>query len=114
MVDDRLADAQSSPDAARSKREGPTIELEATEVSSKAAPDQQPEPEQVQRPERPNAEADSGSTRASRRISPWIIAPLSGVVSAALVIAAGWFLGWPNMQAPPPAPQVTAATVDEL
>jgi hypothetical protein len=35
-------------------------------------------------------------------------------VSAALVIAAGWILGWPNMQAPPPAPQVTAATVDEL
>jgi hypothetical protein len=114
MVDDRLADAQSSPDAARSKREGPTIELEATEVSSKAAPDQQAEPEQVQRPERPNVEADSGSARASRRISPWIIAPLSGVVSAALVIAAGWILGWPNMQAPPPAPQVTAATVDEL
>ena len=75
MVDDRLADAQSSPDAARAKREGPTIELEATEVSSKAASDARPEPEQVQRPEHPNAAADSGSARASRRTSPWIIAP---------------------------------------
>ena len=114
MVDDRLADAQSPPDAARTKREGPTIELEATEVSSKAAPDPRPEPDQAQRPEPPSAAADSGSARASKSISPWVIAPFSGVVSAALVIAAGSMLGWPKVQAPPPAPQVTAGTVDEL
>jgi len=30
------------------------------------------------------------------------------------VIAVGWMLGWPAVQAPPAAPQVTSATVDAL
>ncbi len=114
MVDDRLADTQSSPDAARTKREGPTIELEATEVSSKA-PDRQPEPDQAQSPEQPNATTSAPKdARAARQTSPWVIAPFSGAVAAALVIAAGWMLAWPQVQAPPPAPQVSAATVDDL
>src|SRR5579871_47870 len=116
MVDDRLAEAQSSPDAGRTKREGPTIELEATEVSSKA-PDPRHEPEQQrdQSPEPPHAAASaSEDARSGKPISPWVIAPVSGAVAAALVIAVGWILGWPNVQAPPPAPQVTAASVDDL
>jgi hypothetical protein len=43
-----------------------------------------------------------------------VIAPFSGAVAAALVIAVGWMLGWPAVQAPPAAPQVTAATIDAL
>jgi hypothetical protein len=43
-----------------------------------------------------------------------VIAPFSGAVAAALVIAVGWMLGWPPVQAPPAAPQVTASTFDEL
>jgi hypothetical protein len=39
---------------------------------------------------------------------------MSGAVAAALVIAVGWMLGWPAVQAPPAAPQVTTATVDAL
>jgi len=117
MVNDRLADADSSPDAARTKREGPTIELEATEVSSKTAPDprSEPEPEQAQSHERPNAASSaSKEAPAARPMSPWVVAPLSGAVAAGLVIAVGWMLGWPNVQAPPPGPQVEASTVDEL
>jgi hypothetical protein len=120
MVDDRLADAEPSPDAARAKREGPTIELEATEVSSKAVADDAPkEPaESAEQPEAPASAAAPApepiSKPLSKPISPWVIAPFSGAVAASLVIAVGWMLGWPKVQAPPPAPQVTAAIVDDL
>src|SRR6185437_7944290 len=46
-------------------------------------------------------------------ISPWVIAPVSGAVAAALVIGVGWMLGWPPVQ-PNATPQITSATVDAL
>jgi hypothetical protein len=117
MVDDRLADAESSGDVTRSKREGPTIDLEASEVSSetKPAPPTEPAHEAPSDPEPPKAATSESAPRA-KPTSPWLIAPLSGAVAAALVIAVGWMLGWLQVQAPPPAPapQVTAATVDDL
>lgn len=58
--------------------------------------------------------AEERSSVASASISPWVIAPFSGAVAAAIVIAVGWMLGWPAVQAPPSAPQVTGATVDAL
>ncbi len=47
----------------------------------------------------------------SRPVSPWIVAPVSGAVAAALVIGVGWMLGWPPIQpaSAPPAPQLSAA-----
>jgi hypothetical protein len=116
MVDDRLADADSSGDAGRTKREGPTIDLEASEVSSetKPAPPTEPAREAPSGPEPPKDAAASQSAPRGKPMSPWLIAPLSGAVAAALVIAVGWMLGWPSVQAPPPAPQVTAASVDDL
>jgi len=118
MVDDRLADADSSGEAARTKREGPTIDLDASEVSSetKPAPPTEPAHAAASDAEPPKAAAASESAPRERRTSPWLIAPLSGAVAAALVIAAGWMLGWLPVQAPAPAPapQVTAATVDDL
>jgi hypothetical protein len=118
MVDDRLADAESSGDVTRSKREGPTIDLEASEVSSetKPAPPTEPAHETPSDSEPPKAAAsDSDSAPRAKTMSPWLVAPLSGAVAAALVIAVGWMLGWLQVQTPPaPAPQVTAATVDDL
>jgi hypothetical protein len=117
MVDDRLADAPSSPDAARTKREGPTIELEATEVSSKVVGDQEPEQGQASEPPKDAAssEANTSSKPNRKPTPPWIVAPFSGVVGAAVVIGVGALLGWPNLQAPPPAaPPVSAAAVDDL
>ena len=109
MADDELKDA-GGPDAGRPKREPPTIDLEASEVSgetraaaeakAEARAEAASEPEQVAAPSKP--------------ISPWIIAPFSGAVAAALVIAVGWMLGWPPVQAPPAAPQVTAGAFDDL
>ena len=109
MADDELKDA-GGPETGRPKREPPTIDLDASEVSgetraaaeakAEAHADAAPAPEQDAAPSKP--------------ISPWVIAPFSGAVAAALVIAVGWMLGWPPVQAPPAAPQVTAGAFDEL
>jgi hypothetical protein len=119
MVDDRPEDTGSLPDSGRPKREPPTIDLEATEVSSetKSAAETSSEAPSEPSPE-PTPEAPAGSpvdAPASRPVSPWIIAPVSGAVAAALVIGVGSMLGWPAIQpaSAPPAPQLSSA-VDAL
>jgi hypothetical protein len=115
MVDDRPEDTGSLPDSGRPKREPPTIELEATEVSSEtksaagASSEAPAEPSPV-----PTSEAPPVSpvdAPAPRPVSPWIIAPVSGAVAAALVIGVGSMLGWPAIQpaSAPPAPELSAA-----
>ncbi len=111
MVDDRPEDNGPLGDSSRPRREPPTIDLQATEVSSEPAKAQagaqaehapvEPSPEPVAQP-------------APQPVSPWAIAPISGAVAAALVIAVGWVLGWPAVQAPAPAPQFNAAAIDDL
>ena len=133
MVDDRPEETGSLSDKERPKREPPTIDLKATEVStepqapaSAAAPEPEPAPEPVSEPEpEPAASAASAASSAAsaasaapppRPISPWIIAPVSGAVAAALVIGVGWMLGWPAIQPAPtsPEPQLNAAAIDNL
>ena len=141
MAEDKPEDAGLAPESGRAKRTPPTIDLEATEVSTQpqdvaGEPEAGPSAEQANvgqgsaeeakvetarienvkiensdaEPERDEAQAAA----ASAAISPWVIAPFSGAVAAAIVIAVGWVLGWPAVQAPPAAPQVTSATVDAL
>jgi hypothetical protein len=133
MADDSQQDASSPADAGRTKRAPPTIDLEATDVTT--APkvdateplpepgDSKPQAESApeQAAEQPAKSAAGASAPPSRSaISPWVIAPFSGAVAAALVIAVGWMLGWPAVQAPqavsepPLQPQVSASTVDDL
>jgi hypothetical protein len=120
MVDDRPEDTGSLPDSSRPKREPPTIDLKATEVSSETRssaegtadastgetsrePSSEPAPEAA--PPVPPVDAS-----AARPVSPWIVAPVSGVVAAALVIGVGWMLGWPAVQpASAPSSQLNAA-----
>jgi hypothetical protein len=106
MVDDRPEDTGPSSDTGRAKREPPTIDLEATEVSTDA---QNAAPAA-------GAEPESSSPRpAAARGSAAAIGALSGAGAAALVLGAAWFAGWPAMTAPTvPAPQVSAATIDDL
>src|SRR5829696_1143764 len=128
MVDDRPEDTGSLPDQGRPKREPPTIDLEATEVSSETKSpaessaaeassetpsEPSPEPPQEPRPEAPSV--SPVDEPAPRPVSPWIIAPVSGAVAAALVIGVGSMLGWPAIQpaSAPPAPQLSSA-VDAL
>ena len=116
MADDVLEDAAPAPDAGKVKREPPTIDLEATQIAETEIPEAEtaepPQAEADARPEPPKeAAAEQGAP--PRPISPWVIAPFSGAVAAALVIAVGWLLGWPAVQSPA-APQVSAAAVDDL
>src|SRR3982751_5290461 len=111
MVDDRPEDTGSPPDSSRPKREPPTIDLEATEVSSETksaagAPSEAPA--------EPVAEPTPEAAKASVEESPAAVPPsrpVSGAVAAALVIGVGWMLGWPAIQpaSAPPAPQLSAA-----
>ncbi|WP_409191239.1 COG4223 family protein [Bradyrhizobium sp. RDM4] len=136
MADDKPEGAGLAPESGRAKRAPPTIDLEATEVSTQpqdaaGEPEVQRSAEQAMseqasveetkveetkpeeiKPEPERVEAQAAVAPAA--ISPWIIAPFSGAVAAAVVIAVGWMLGWPAVQAPPAAPQVTSATVDAL
>src|SRR5438067_843439 len=119
MVDDRPEDTGSLPGEGRPKREPPTIELEATEVSSEtksaagASSEAPSGPSPEPTPEAPSVSPVDGPT--PRPVSPWIVAPVSGAVAAALVIGVGWMLGWPAIQSgsAPPAPQLGTA-IDAL
>jgi hypothetical protein len=127
MVEDRLDDAGSPPESGRAKRPPPTIDLHASEISSETRPipESPPEPE-VEPSPNSRPEPDPVSDRADEAeppkaavlpparspISPWVIAPFSGAVAAALVIGVGWMLGWPPVQPAPAGPK--ASVVDEL
>jgi hypothetical protein len=117
MAEDTLED-QAAPDAGKVKRAPPTIDLEATEVSgaTRATADATAEAAATSAPQSAAPDASRPATAApiSVPISPWVIAPFSGAVAAAVVILVGWMLGWPAVQAPPAAPQVDAARVDDL
>jgi hypothetical protein len=119
MVDDRPEEIGSPPDPGRAKRAPPTIDLEASEVSGEtrhAAADVPPEHAPQSSPERGSSQGGSpeGRSPISASISPWVIAPISGAVAAALVIAVGWMLGWPAVQVAPSVPQINAAAIDDL
>ncbi|WP_256807442.1 COG4223 family protein [Bradyrhizobium sp. Bra64] len=141
MADDKPEDTGLAPESGRAKRTPPTIDLEATEVSTQphevaGEPEAQPATGQAGDEQAKFEEAKFEETKfeetkaepqpeASERpsvaaapvspsISPWVIAPVSGAAAAAVVIGVGWMLGWPAVQAPPAAPQVTSATVDAL
>lgn len=106
MVDDRPEATGPSPDSGRIRREPPTIDLEATEVSAEtknAAPPPGAEPEKPSSP-RPAASLSSAA----------LISAISGASAAALVLGAAWFAGWPATPAPAPAPQINSAAIDDL
>lgn len=131
MVDNRPEDTGSLPDAGRPKREPPTIDLEAVSRETKPAADApakpvsepevataEPSPEAVTAPAEEETSREEAPIAAppSRPVSPWIVAPVSGAVAAALVIGVGWMLGWPAIQpaTAPPAAQQNAAAIDGL
>jgi hypothetical protein len=114
-------------DSGRPRRAGPTIDLDASEVTSETrqvAGDPAPDPiaaaegsttENIAPEPSEPAAAPASSRPVSRPISPWVIAPASGAIAAALVIGVGWMLGWPPVQpAGPATPQVSATVVDSL
>ena len=128
MVDNRPEDTGPLPDSGRPKREPPTIDLEAVSSETRAAgetssdPAAEPEPKVAANEtspeiaEAPVEETPRAAEPPSRPVSPWVVAPVSGAVAAALVIGVGWMLGWPAIQpvSEPPAAQQNAAAIDGL
>jgi hypothetical protein len=112
MVDDRPEDGTPA-EPSRPKREPPTIDLKATNVTE-APQAEAGETAHAAAEPTPEASPSSASQSVSQPVSPWAIAPISGAVAAALVIGVGWVLGWPAVQAPAPAPQVNASAIDDL
>ena len=109
MVDDRPEDTGPLPEQGRAKREPPTIDLEATEVSSdtqKAAAAEEPGPIRA-------------AARGVERFPPAIIAaPSPAPAPPRWCSAPRWLAGWPApMRRQPPLPgqsQVNSAAIDDL
>ncbi len=102
MDDNRPDDPTPSPEPGRPRRAPPTIDLEASEVTTKPAED---------------ADTGSGSnpSRSSRlsaaSLAPFWIAGVTGAVAAGLVLAVAWALGWPGGTAQPAADNNASAVV---
>ncbi len=110
MVDETPDDAGLAADPGRAKRKPPTIDLQATDVSSE--PPKTDAPEAPQAAPGPEPVGMTGSPSAAKSVSPWVVAPVSGAVAAVLVIAFCWMLGWPPAQ--PAAPELNASAIDDL
>jgi hypothetical protein len=92
-MDDNRSD-DPTPEPGRPRRAPPTIDLEASEVTTKPAEDA-------------DTSGDAGQSRSSRfpwaALAPFWIAGLTGALAAGLVMAAVWALGWPGERAQPVA-----------
>lgn len=114
MADDVLENAGPSPDAGKARREPPTIDLEATKVSEAAKETVEPADQPADPSSAPKPHSEPEAAEPRRSISPWLTAPVSGVIGAAIVIAVGWLVGLTAQQAPPAPPQVGVAAFAEL
>lgn len=90
MDDNRPDDPTPLPDSGRPKREPPTIDLEASEVSTKPA-------EGAEQGE----QGSQSSGPASSGFRPVWVAGATGALTAALVLAIVWAVGWPTEPARP-------------
>ena len=143
MVDDTAEQQAPAGDSGRTRRPPPTIDLTPTEVSEQKAPESaaaeasaaavepttqpaktQPaktQPAETQSTEtasetqpRPEPAAKPAGRQRAGSASAWIVAPLSGAVGAALVIAAGVAMGWVPLESSSPSQPPNAAAVEDL
>lgn len=115
MADDKSEDAAPTPDPGRPKRAPPTIELEATDVSS-ASPIPDSGEAAAEAQSEAVVESPSDSTSRPSRRPPVLIPALSGATAAALVVGIAWWMQSPRSTAAPEAapPQVSGAAFDDL
>ena len=105
-MDDNTLDDANSPEAGRPRRTPPTIDLEASEVTaSTTSTDSE------------SADAKNDGKRSSRlssaSLQPFLVAAITGAVTAALVIAVAWALGRPAETAQPVA-EINAGAIEAL
>ncbi|MBN8962261.1 MAG: hypothetical protein J0H71_14110 [Rhizobiales bacterium] len=123
MVDDQHDAPATTPDAGRPKRTPPTIDLEATEISSK--PTEQPEAAASptddassaehtrEEPVRDSTETSPAATPAPKAATA-VMAALVGALAACGVIGAAVWAGWPHSPPPVVTPAPDTAQIDAL
>jgi hypothetical protein len=99
-MDDNTLDDAASPEAGRPRRAPPTIDLEASEVTSATASG-----------DKSDDKRSSGSSSAA--LHPFWVAAVTGAVTAVLVIAVAWAVGWPAETARPVA-ETNAGAIEML
>jgi hypothetical protein len=87
-MDDNTLDDVASPEAPRPRRTPPTIDLEASEVTSASAGGDK-------------GDDKRSSWFSSAALHPFWVAAVTGAVTAVLVIAVAWAVGWPAETARP-------------
>jgi len=107
MDDNRPDDPTPSPDSGRPKRPPPTIDLEASEVTTKPAEGD------ASRDTHHGSEAGRSSGVSFAALQPFLVAAVTGAATAALVIAIAWAVGWPGETARPIA-EINAGAIDAL
>ena len=101
MDDNRPDDTTSSPDSGRPKRAPPTIDLEASEVTKPADGASQ------------SNEAGWSSRLSSAALRPVWVSGVTGVLTAALVLAIVWAVGWPGETVRPIA-EINTGAIEAL
>jgi hypothetical protein len=97
MDEDRPEDPSQPPVGDRPRRDPPTIDLEASEVSEVSEPVK-------------GTEAGVQAQRSSGRTSAILVSAVAGALAAGLVMAVAWGVGWPGETAAPPVnPQANAS-----
>jgi hypothetical protein len=97
MDEDRPEDPSQPPVGDRPRRDPPTIDLEASEVSEVSEPVK-------------GTEASEKPRRPFGRTSAILVSTVAGALAAAVVIALAWGVGWPGETAAPPVnPQANAS-----
>ena len=102
MDDNRPDDPTLSPDSGRPRRAPPTIDLEASEVTKPAEDAGQENTSQGE-------DTGASSRSASAAFHPFWVAGATGAVTAALVLAIVWVVGWPAQPTRPIAEINTGA-----
>lgn len=87
-------DAATATEASRPRRAPPTIDLEASEVTSPA--------EDLENRTGDHGQTGRSAWLTSAALPRVLVAALTGAATAALVLAGGWALGWPAQTARPP------------
>lgn len=112
MDDNRTDDSAAASDAGRPRRAPPTIDLEASEVTTSSGNDQSGDG---------GDSATGGDKSETKRASflsyatlqPFLVAAVTGAVTAAVVIAAARLAGWPAETARPIA-EINAGAIEAL